>query len=64
MVLLWAELAMYLLTKDVTLNGDVLAARSEHKRLWCFKTCRFQVPPETNTERGSEVQYTPCPLGS
>ena len=42
MILLRAELAMHLPTKDVALNGDMLAVQSERKHLRRFKTRRFQ----------------------
>ena len=50
--------------KDTALNGDMLAAMSNHKRLWCFKTHRFQASTRNKHRTGSEVQCTFCPLGS
>ena len=64
MVLLRAELETHLPTKDIALNGDMLAALSKHKRLQCFKTRRFQAFTRNKHRTGSKVQYTPCPLGS
>ena len=64
MVLLRAELVTHLPTKDVTLNVDMLAAQSKHKRFGVSRLTVSKLPPETNTEPGSEIQYTPCPLGS
>ena len=41
MFLLRAELATHLPTKDVVLNGDMLAARSKHKHLQVFQDSPF-----------------------
>ena len=64
MVLLRAELSTHLLAKDVALNGDMLAAQSEHKRFQCFKTHCFQVSTRNKHRTRQQIQYTPCPLGS
>ena len=50
MVLLRAELATHLPTKNNALNGDMLAAVSKYKRLQCFKTRRFQASTLKQTE--------------
>ena len=57
MILLRAELVTHLPTKDVALNGDMLAVQSERKHI--FDVSRLAVSRlllETNTEPGSKVQ--------
>ena len=63
MVLLRAELAAHLPTKNIAPNEDMLAAVSKYKVFGVSRVAVSRLPPETN-RTGSEIQCTPCPLGS